>query len=48
MSSPEGDRLLSRGLIDLYSHPLLGVEDAQRILSALGEAESASPQGESR
>ncbi|WP_327581311.1 TetR family transcriptional regulator [Nonomuraea sp. NBC_00507] len=48
VSSPEGDRLLARGLVDIYSHPLLSIEDAGRILRALDEAESSSPQGESR
>jgi AcrR family transcriptional regulator len=46
--SSEGDRLLARALIDLYSHPLLSLEDAGRIITALDEAESTSPQGESR
>ncbi|MFB9890389.1 TetR/AcrR family transcriptional regulator [Planobispora takensis] len=43
--SPEGDRLLARALIDIYSHPVLGREDAERILAALDEAESTPPQG---
>ncbi|WP_336203745.1 TetR/AcrR family transcriptional regulator [Nonomuraea sp. LPB2021202275-12-8] len=46
--SPHGDRLLARGLVDLYSHPMLSLEDAGRILSALDEAERTSPEGESR
>ncbi|WP_170222823.1 TetR/AcrR family transcriptional regulator [Nonomuraea turkmeniaca] len=48
VSSPEGDRLLARALVDIYSHPMLSIEDAGRILRALDEAESSSPQGESR
>ncbi|MFG1705366.1 TetR/AcrR family transcriptional regulator [Nonomuraea sp. M3C6] len=46
--SPEGDRLLARGLIDIYSHPMLSLEDAGRILAAIDEAEATSPQGESQ
>jgi len=48
MFSPEGDRLLARAHIDLYSHPMLSLDDARRILDALDEAESSPPQGESR
>ncbi|MFB9876583.1 TetR/AcrR family transcriptional regulator [Planobispora siamensis] len=42
--SPEGDRLLARALIDIHSHPMLGREDAERILAALDEAESGPPE----
>ncbi|MFB4279607.1 TetR/AcrR family transcriptional regulator [Nonomuraea sp. MTCD27] len=48
VSSPRGDRLLARGLVDLYSHPLLSLEDARRIQAALDEAERTSSEGESR
>ena len=48
VSSPRGDRLLARGLVDLYSHPLLSLDDARRIQAALDEAERTSSEGESR
>ncbi|MFI5609614.1 TetR/AcrR family transcriptional regulator [Amycolatopsis sp. NPDC051903] len=33
--SPEGDALLARALIDLYSHPMLSLEDARTALEHL-------------
>jgi len=33
--SPEGDELLARTMIDIYSHPMLGTEDAAAIRAAL-------------
>jgi AcrR family transcriptional regulator len=33
--SPEGDELLARTLVDIYSHPLLSIEDAAEIRAAL-------------
>ncbi|QRP51131.1 helix-turn-helix transcriptional regulator [Amycolatopsis sp. FDAARGOS 1241] len=33
--SPEGDALLARALIDLYSHPMLSLEDARTALQHL-------------
>ncbi|MGW0809049.1 TetR/AcrR family transcriptional regulator [Nonomuraea sp. NPDC002799] len=45
--SPEGDRLLARGLVDIYSHPMLSIDDASRITAAIDEAESTHSQGES-
>ncbi|WP_020576424.1 TetR/AcrR family transcriptional regulator [Actinopolymorpha alba] len=39
LSSPEGDRLLSRILLDLYSHPLMSLEDAARARAALDRAQ---------
>ncbi|HEX4811147.1 MAG TPA: TetR family transcriptional regulator [Nonomuraea sp.] len=48
VSSPEGDRLLARGLVEFYSHPLLSLDDARRILAALDEAERTSSEGEAR
>ncbi|GLX02316.1 hypothetical protein Misp02_64020 [Microtetraspora sp. NBRC 16547] len=42
--SPEGDLLLARTLIDLYSHPMLSLEDAASIRAALDKLQSTSPQ----
>lgn len=33
--SPEGDGLLARALIDLYSHPMLGTVDARKALDEI-------------
>ena len=33
--SPEGDLLLARTLIDIYSHAMLSTEDAAKVLAAL-------------
>ncbi|MEU7855556.1 helix-turn-helix domain-containing protein [Nonomuraea sp. NPDC049141] len=33
--SPEGDRLLAQTLIDIYSHPMLSLEDAAKYQEAL-------------
>lgn len=33
--SPEGDQLLARALIDIYSHPLLSLDDAASALAGL-------------
>jgi AcrR family transcriptional regulator len=33
--SPEGDVLLARALIDLYSHPMLSAEDARKALDGI-------------
>ncbi|MEU4545746.1 TetR/AcrR family transcriptional regulator [Nonomuraea dietziae] len=33
--TPEGDLLLARTLIDIYSHPMLSVEDAAEVRAAL-------------
>ncbi|MEU4224925.1 helix-turn-helix domain-containing protein [Nonomuraea sp. NPDC026600] len=35
--SPEGDRLLARTLIDIYSHPMLSLEDAAKYQEALDQ-----------
>jgi AcrR family transcriptional regulator len=35
--SPEGDLLLARTLIDIYSHAMLSTEDAAKMLAALPE-----------
>ncbi|WP_433294646.1 TetR/AcrR family transcriptional regulator [Pseudonocardia sp. CA-142604] len=35
--SPDGDLLLARTLIDIYSHAMLSTEDAAKILAALPE-----------
>jgi hypothetical protein len=34
---PEGDLLLARALIDIYSHPMLNPEDAAKVLAGLPE-----------
>ena len=40
--SPEGDQLLARTLIDLYSHPLLSIDDAGEIRAALDKTRPAT------
>ncbi|WP_433514674.1 TetR/AcrR family transcriptional regulator [Nonomuraea sp. CA-143628] len=35
--SPEGDKLLARTLIDIYSHPMLSLEDAAKAQAALDQ-----------
>ncbi|WP_269750573.1 TetR/AcrR family transcriptional regulator [Microbispora sp. ATCC PTA-5024] len=46
MFSPEGDLLLSRALLDLYSHPLISPEEAAVLLDALDRtAHRATPAG---
>ena len=37
MFSPEGDRLLAQTLIDVYSHPMLSLEDAAKYQAALDQ-----------
>jgi AcrR family transcriptional regulator len=44
--SPEGDQLLARALIDIYSHPMLGLEDAALIRVALDRIQNTSTQAE--
>ncbi|GAA1018215.1 hypothetical protein Aple_034200 [Acrocarpospora pleiomorpha] len=44
--SPEGDLLLARALIDIYSHPVMSLEDAALARAALGITDDKS--GESR
>jgi AcrR family transcriptional regulator len=39
--SPEGDHLLARTLVDIYSHPTLGTEDAAAIRAALDKTRPA-------
>ncbi|GAA1218182.1 TetR/AcrR family transcriptional regulator [Pseudonocardia alaniniphila] len=39
--SPDGDLLLARTLIDIYSHAMLSTEDAAKILAALPEPRNA-------
>ncbi|MCC5575648.1 TetR/AcrR family transcriptional regulator [Microtetraspora sp. AC03309] len=46
MFSPEGDLLLARALIDIYSHPMLSLEEAASIRAALDRVRSASPQAD--
>ncbi|GAA1292371.1 TetR/AcrR family transcriptional regulator [Pseudonocardia aurantiaca] len=41
--SPDGDQLLARTLVDIYSHPMLSVEDAAAIRAALDKIQPASP-----
>ncbi|WP_239513903.1 TetR/AcrR family transcriptional regulator [Streptosporangium sp. 'caverna'] len=41
--SPEGDQLLSRALIDVYSHPLMSLEDAALVRAALDKAQQTPP-----
>ncbi|WP_248958830.1 TetR/AcrR family transcriptional regulator [Sphaerisporangium perillae] len=36
--SPEGDRLLSRAMLDIYSHPLISPEEAAMLIDALDKA----------
>jgi AcrR family transcriptional regulator len=47
--SPEGDLLLARALIDIYSHPMLSLEDAALARAALdaidNKADPAPPTG---
>jgi AcrR family transcriptional regulator len=43
LSSPEADELLSRALIDIYSHPLISLEDAASARAALDRISSGSP-----
>ncbi|GIH60850.1 hypothetical protein Msi02_16670 [Microbispora siamensis] len=45
MFSPEGDLLLSRALVDLYSHPLMTPEDAARARAGLDRLAGARPPG---
>ncbi|GAA0966584.1 TetR/AcrR family transcriptional regulator [Acrocarpospora macrocephala] len=40
--SPEGDLLLARALIDIYSHPLMSLEDAALARAALGITDDKS------
>jgi len=39
LSSPEGDELLARALLDLYSHPLMSLEDAAAARAGLNRKE---------
>ncbi|MFC7644135.1 hypothetical protein ACFQX6_27930 [Streptosporangium lutulentum] len=41
--SPEGDLLLSRALIDIYSHPLMSLEDAALVRAALDRLQNTPP-----
>ncbi|SNS48236.1 transcriptional regulator, TetR family [Streptosporangium subroseum] len=41
--SPEGDQLLSRALIDIYSHPLMSLEDAALVRAALDKVQHTPP-----
>lgn len=43
--SPEGDQRLARALVDIYSHPLLGPEDAALARAGLERIERESTQG---
>ncbi|MEU7837871.1 MULTISPECIES: helix-turn-helix domain-containing protein [unclassified Nonomuraea] len=36
--SPEGDKLLAKTLIDIYSHPMLSLEDAAKAQAALDQS----------
>jgi hypothetical protein len=42
--APEGDLLLSRALIDIYSHPLMSPEDAALVRAALDRVQHTPPQ----
>jgi hypothetical protein len=43
---PEGDQLLARALIDIYSHPMLNLEDATLIRDALDKIQDPSTQAD--
>jgi AcrR family transcriptional regulator len=42
--SPEGDQLLARALIDIYSHPMLSQEDAALARAALDKIQNSPTQ----
>lgn len=44
--SDKGDLLLAKALVDIYAHPLLGLEDAAAAQAALAELDAAQPGGE--
>ncbi|MCW2901169.1 MAG: putative transcriptional regulator, TetR family [Streptosporangiaceae bacterium] len=44
--SPEGDQLLARTLIDIYSHPLLGPEEAALARDALDKIRNTSTEAD--
>ncbi|MPZ84520.1 MAG: TetR family transcriptional regulator [Actinophytocola sp.] len=43
LASPEGDRLLSHTLLDIYSHPLLSPEEAATLRAGLAKIERGEP-----
>jgi hypothetical protein len=44
--SPEGDLLLARTLVDLYSHPLLSPQDAALARAGLDRIQNESTQAD--
>ncbi|MEU0571957.1 helix-turn-helix domain-containing protein [Nonomuraea sp. NPDC005983] len=46
MYSPEGDHLVARAMLDIYSHPMISPDEAAAMRDALDKVRGTSPQAE--